>query len=196
MLHGDIGTTRRFTPPFPYNPTFGTHRHITAGNMIGLIWAQGKDGAIGANGSLPWRLPEDLAHFRQITAGHPVIMGRRTWDSLPEKFRPLPGRLNVVVTRSRQFSAAGAAVRTDLCDACSYALGHDRQVWIIGGASIYRQALPLAEKLAVTQVDLRVPDADAFAPKIGAQWRCETCGPWQTSRTGIRYRFLFYGISR
>lgn len=81
---------------------------------IGMIWAEARGGAIGRDGEMPWHLPEDLAHFKQSTLGEPVIMGRRTWESLPERFRPLPGRENLVVTRDASYSAPGAAVRSSL----------------------------------------------------------------------------------
>lgn len=153
--------------------------------MIGLIWAQAANGVIGRDGALPWHLPEDLAHFRQLTTGATVVMGRRTWESLPPKFRPLPGRRNVVLTRDPAWSADGAEVVHDL-DA---ALTGD--VWVIGGAAVYRDALPVADRLAITDVDGEY-GGDVFAPDLGAGWHEVEVDPpvgWHTSSTGVRFRW-------
>ena len=152
----------------------------------GLIWAQSKNGVIGAGGGMPWHVPEDLAHFKEVTLGAPVIMGRRTWDSLPERFRPLPDRENIVITRSQGWHADGARRASGVEDAVR---GLER-VWIIGGAEIFRQVIGDADRLEITELDLEV-DGDAFAPPID-EWRLVDEGEWQTSRTGIRYRFLGY----
>ncbi len=159
---------------------------------LGLIWAQTPAGVIGLEGALPWRLPEDMAHFREVTDGHPVVMGRATWVSLPDRFRPLPGRANVVLSRDPAFVAPGARVVGSL--AAALAVAHDEEpaagdVWVIGGAAVYAAALPLADRVEVTEVDLDVA-GDAFAPEVDAdRWRTVT-GPWLTSGGGVRYRFL------
>ncbi|MFD5225209.1 dihydrofolate reductase [Microbacterium sp. NPDC058342] len=153
---------------------------------VGLVWAEAHDGVIGASGTMPWHVPEDLAHFKEVTLGAPVIMGRRTWDSLPERFKPLSGRENIVITRQQDWSAAGARRAADIAEAVR---GRDR-VWIIGGSDIFRQVIGQADRLEVTELDLQV-DGDAFAPPRGG-WRLVDEGEWQTSRTGIRYRFLGY----
>ncbi|MCK2027146.1 MULTISPECIES: dihydrofolate reductase [Microbacterium] len=153
---------------------------------VGLIWAQAHGGVIGAEGGMPWHVPEDLAHFKEITHGAPVIMGRKTWDSLPERFRPLPGRDNLVVTRQQDWAADGASRAATVAEAVR---GRDR-VWIIGGAEIFRQVIGDADRLEVTEIDLDV-DGDAFAPPTTG-WRLVDEGEWQTSRTGVRYRFLGY----
>jgi dihydrofolate reductase len=153
--------------------------------VIGLIWAQARGGVIGADGGIPWRLPEDMAHFRAVTSGGTVVMGRRTWDSLPPRFRPLPGRENVVVTRDPSWSAEGAVVAHSVDDALDGATG---DVWVIGGGEIYRLALPLADRLEVTEVDLDVA-GDTIAPPIGPEWELAP-GPWQQSADGLRYRFV------
>ena len=154
--------------------------------LVGLIWAEANGGVIGAEGGMPWYVPEDLAHFKEITLGAPVVMGRKTWDSLPERFRPLEGRENIVVTRQQDWSAEGARRAATVAEAVR---GLDR-VWIIGGAEIFRQVIADADRLEVTELDLSV-DGDAYAPpKVG--WRLVDEGEWQTSRTGIRYRFLGY----
>ena len=152
----------------------------------GLIWAQANNGVIGAGGGMPWHVPEDLAHFKEVTLGAPVIMGRRTWDSLPERFRPLPDRENIVITRSQDWAADGARRAAGIEDAVR---GQER-VWVIGGAEIFRQVIGDADRLEVTELDIDV-DGDAFAPSVDG-WRLADEGEWQTSRTGVRYRFLGY----
>ncbi|PYD01340.1 dihydrofolate reductase [Microbacterium esteraromaticum] len=152
----------------------------------GLIWAQANNGVIGASGTMPWHVPEDLAHFKEITLTAPVVMGRKTWDSLPERFRPLPGRENIVITRRQDWQAEGARRAADLRGAVR---GLDR-VWIIGGAEIFAQVIGEADRLEVTELDFEVA-GDAYAPSREG-WRLVDEGEWQTSRTGIRYRFLGY----
>ena len=153
---------------------------------VGLIWAEAAGGVIGAEGGMPWHVPEDLAHFKETTQGAPVVMGRKTWDSLPERFRPLPGRDNIVVTRQQDWTAEGARRAATV----SEAVRGQEKVWIIGGAEIFRQVIADADRLEVTELDLTV-DGDTFAPpKTG--WRVVDEGDWQTSRTGVRYRFLRY----
>lgn len=155
---------------------------------VGLIWAQTNSGVIGRAGGIPWRLPEDMARFKELTMGHTVVMGRRTWESLPPKVRPLPGRRNVVVTRQPDYVADGADVVTSLQDALT-----DDTVWVIGGGEIYPLALPHASVCEVTQIDLdiRPEDGDALAPMLDENWAVQD-GDWQSSRTGLRYRFSTY----
>ncbi|MGP6171325.1 dihydrofolate reductase [Microbacterium sp. A196] len=153
---------------------------------VGLIWAEASGGVIGADGGMPWHVPEDLAHFKQVTLNAPVVMGRKTWDSLPERFRPLPGRENIVITRQQDWQADGARCATDLPAAVR---GLDK-AWIIGGAEIFAQVIGEADRLEVTELDLAVA-GDSYAPSK-AGWRLVDEGEWQTSRTGIRYRFLGY----
>ena len=135
---------------------------------IGLIWAQARGGVIGKDGAMPWHLPEDLAHFKRTTLSHPVIMGRKTWDSIPPRFRPLPGRTNIVVTRQPDWHESGSQLAPSLREALQKC-ENSEQVWVIGGAQIYAQALPLADELVVTEIDAEV-DGDAFAPAIGPEW--------------------------
>lgn len=120
--------------------------------------------------------------------GHTVVMGRLTWDSLPTKVRPLPGRKNVVVTRRTDYVADGATVVGDIESALA-----DGDVWVIGGSQIYALALPLATRCEVTEVeiDLRRQDEDAMAPALGDGW-VRTSGAWLTSAAGLRYRFFSY----
>lgn len=161
----------------------------TAPARLHLIYARAANGVIGRDNQLPWHLPEDLAHFKRTTLGCPVIMGRKTWDSLPPKFRPLPGRLNIVVTRDPAFAADGAAVAhsledaRDLCPAGSTA-------WVIGGAQIYAQALPLASEVVVTEIAQDF-EGDAFAPVLGSDWR-EVARDAQVGAGGLPFAFVTY----
>jgi dihydrofolate reductase len=159
---------------------------------VGLVWAQSTSGVIGRNGDIPWHVPEDLARFKQVTLGHTVVMGRRTWDSLPPRVRPLPGRRNVVLSRQTDFTVDGAEVVGSLDKALSEALTQP-EAWVIGGAQIYLLALPRATRCEVTEIeiDLQRDDADALAPVLDETWLGET-GEWQVSRSGLRYRFHSY----
>lgn len=155
---------------------------------VGLIWAQSSSGVIGRANGIPWRLPEDQARFKELTLGHTVVMGRLTWESLPAKVRPLPGRRNVVVTRQADFAADGATVVGSLDDGLV-----DGDSWVIGGAQIYALALPLASRCEVTEVDVPLTreDDDAVAPVLDEAW-VGTAGEWLTSASGLRYRFASY----
>ena len=156
---------------------------------INMIFARSANGVIGLNGAMPWHLPEDLAHFKKLTMGSPVIMGRKTWDSIPAKFRPLPGRSNVVVTRQPEWQAPGAQTAGSLQDALALCQAAS-EVWIIGGAQIYAQAEPLASRIEVTHIDKNY-DGDAFAPQLGSQWK-----PGHqvnhVSSTGLSFTFITY----
>lgn len=156
---------------------------------IGLIWAQARDGIIGADGGMPWHVPEDLAHFKATTHGSPVVMGRRTWDSLPERFRPLPGRTNIVVTRQPNWHAEGAVTVGNVEDAFR-AAGDVPEIWVMGGGQIYRETIERAQRLEVTELDLTV-DGDTQAPSTAGFTR-SAAGPWSESTSGIRYRFTTY----
>src|SRR5687767_7423224 len=118
---------------------------------INLIYARAANGVIGKDGTMPWHLPEDLAHFKQLTHGCPVIMGRKTWDSLPPRFRPLPGRTNIVITRQDGWQAEGATPAASLDHALDLA-GAVPDIWVIGGAQIYAQAEALAVRAEVTEI--------------------------------------------
>jgi dihydrofolate reductase len=154
-----------------------------------LIWAQARNGVIGRNGNMPWHLPEDMAHFKGTTMGCPVIMGRKTWDSIPPKFRPLPGRRNIVLTRAKNWSQIGAEVSNTLHEALQKC-EQSEIVWVIGGAEIYAQALPLAHNAEVTEIDAEI-DGDAYAPQFGPAW-VKTAGLPQISSTGLKYSFNSY----
>ena len=129
--------------------------------VISMIAAVARNGVIGGDGVLPWHLPEDLKHFREVTHGHPVIMGRKTWDSLPARFRPLPGRRNIVVTRRPNWHAEGAL--TVPTPAAALALAADAErVFVIGGAELYETMLPLADELLLTEIERDFDGAARF----------------------------------
>lgn len=180
---------------------------------VNLIWAEahdkeGRAGAIGIDGGMPWHLPEDLKHFTELTISHPVIMGRRTWESLSAKYRPLPNRDNIVISRNPNYAAPGATVVGDLDAALDLARqeaipddGMDRsEIWIIGGSRLFGEALPQASKVYVTQIKATV-DADTYAPdmeslvRLGA-WQPVDVSPWMTpSREGSgieEFRYVTY----
>ena len=156
--------------------------------MTALIWAQSTSGVIGRDGGIPWRVPEDMARFKELTMGHTVVMGRLTWESLPPRLRPLPGRRNVVVSRNPDYQAEGADVVTGIAEAV-----RDPRAWVIGGAEIYHLALPAATRCEITEVeiDLRLDDDDALAPVLDQSW-IGTSTPWHDSSSGLRYRFLSF----
>jgi len=154
-----------------------------------LIYARSRNGVIGHEGRLPWHLPADLAHFKQTTLGQAVVMGRKTWDSLPERFRPLPGRTNIVITRQAHWQAQGALVAHSLSEAMALCPSPG-PLWVIGGAEIYAQALPLASTVVVTEIDIDV-QGDAHAPELGPSWKAKSQQVHQTE-TGLRYSFVTY----
>ena len=154
---------------------------------LGLIYARARNGVIGKDNTLPWHLPEDLAHFKTTTLGQPVIMGRKTWDSLPPKFRPLPGRTNIVVTRQTDWHADGAQVAHSVAQALALC-AQDAHPWVIGGAQIYAQALPLATCVVVTEIDAEF-EGDAYAPTLGPEWQ-ESQRISHTSANGLRFSFV------
>jgi dihydrofolate reductase len=158
-----------------------------------LILARAANGVIGKDNALPWHLPEDMAHFKRTTLGHPVIMGRRTWDSLPPKFRPLPGRLNIVVTRDAQWQAEGASRAGSLHEAMAVC-PEGSDAWVIGGAQIYAAALPLAQTAVVTEI-ARDFEGDAFAPTFGPEWTT-TARETHTADNGLPFAFVTYTRKR
>jgi dihydrofolate reductase len=156
---------------------------------LGVIFARARNGAIGKDGVMPWHLPEDLAHFKSVTLGCPVIMGRKTWDSIPARFRPLPGRINIVVTRRPDWQGAGGTRAGSLDEAIALCASAP-QVWVIGGAQIYAQALPLADAAQVTEIDIDV-EGDAFAPSFGPEWN-EIARERHRAANGMDYSFVTY----
>jgi dihydrofolate reductase len=140
------------------------HRHKP---RISLIWAMSRNRIIGRDNALPWRLPADLQHFKQVTLGKPIIMGRRTWESLPGR---LPQRRHIVITRQRDYQAAGAETAPDLQSAIRLA-GDVDEVMIVGGATLYALALPLADQLYLTLVDADVEGDTRFPDFDLSEWR-------------------------
>lgn len=155
---------------------------------ISIIVAVARDNAIGRNGELVVRLRADMRHFREVTMGHPVIMGRKTWESLPSG--ALPGRRNIVISRNPNYVAQGAEV-FDSLESAFCALSPDDSAMIIGGEQIYRQALPYAQTIHLTEIDTDAPDADTFFPELSSdEWDKTDMGQWITDpETGLKYRF-------
>jgi dihydrofolate reductase len=162
-----------------------------------MIWAQslarpGQPPIIGRDGGLPWRLPEDLAHFRSVTSGGPVIMGRATWESLPPRFRPLPERDNIVLTRRSGWAPEGAQPMGSVEQALARVAGSF--AWVIGGGQVYAELLTRADRLEATEIDIDLgpsqPD-DVGAPMLDRHW-LRADGPWLESQSGLRYRFVSY----
>ena len=152
----------------------------------------GARGEIGQDGTMPWHLPEDLRHFKEITMGRAVIMGRRTWESLPK--RPLPGRRNIVVTRQEGYLTEGAETAPSIAEAAATCTPKERPV-IIGGSTLYEAALPYCDTLHITRIDSIFPDADTYFPAIQKKyWELtEEEGPF-TSKSGLKY--TFYTLKR
>lgn len=156
---------------------------------VNIIVAITPDNAIGRDGDLLYRLKPDMRHFKEITMGHPIVMGRKTWQSLPKG--ALPGRRNIVISRNKSFEAPGAEVYGDLLSALSV-VPSDEDLFIIGGAQIYAAALPLADKLYLTVIDAPSDGADTFFPEINIdEWVAEDVSEWQDDEeSGVRYRFV------
>jgi dihydrofolate reductase len=128
---------------------------------VSLVAAVSRGGVIGRDGGIPWRIPEDMARFRELTMGHAVVMGRRTWESLPDEFRPLPGRDNVVVTRNPDWSAQGAD-RAGSIEGALELVASAPRVFVIGGGEIYAAALPYADELLLTEIDADIEGDTTF----------------------------------
>jgi dihydrofolate reductase len=156
---------------------------------IHMIFARAANGVIGHNNAMPWHLPEDMARFKRLTTGRPVIMGRKTWDSLSPKFRPLPGRTNVVITRQSGWKEPGAEPATSLADALAQCAAAE-EVWIMGGAQIYEQAVPLADRIEVTEIAQDF-EGDAYAPQLGPEWQ-EAAREDHESVNGMKFSFVTY----
>lgn len=156
--------------------------------MISMIWAMGRDNALGCRNRMPWYLPADFAYFKKVTMGKPVIMGRKTFESIG---KPLPGRTNVIITRDLSFKADGCIVADSMDKAREYTNGKD--VFIIGGAEIYKAFLPLADKLYITEID-KAFEADAFFPEIDySQWLLISSEPGvKDEKNPFDYKFMVY----
>lgn len=177
---------------------------MTRAVEVGMIWAEARGGVIGSGGTMPWHVPEDMAHFRSRTRNCPVVMGRKTWDSLPQRFRPLPGRTNIVITSdaatSRELEDAGAVPASSLPEAVEMAqsrVGSAEKVWIMGGGAVYAEAVnsEIATIASVTRLDFE-SEGDTFAPVLDSErWKLVHAEPdqgWSTSTSGIGYRIETY----
>jgi dihydrofolate reductase len=164
---------------------------MSSAGCLTLIAAVARDGVIGLNNTLPWRLPEDFRRFKALTLGHPVVMGRKTWDSLG---RPLPGRENIVITRDPARILPGASAVASLAQAIELAAqsaaGAD-EIFVIGGAEIYRLALPLAQRLQLTEIDANFA-GDAHFPTIDRTLWHETTRETHHADAGFDYAFATY----
>jgi dihydrofolate reductase len=138
--------------------------------ILSLVLARASNGIIGKNNALPWHLPEDMAHFKRVTLGKPVVMGRKTWESLPPKFRPLPGRRNIVMTRDGSWQQQGAQRAASLLEAMQLCQD-EAEICVIGGAPIFLEALPLARRIYLTEID-HAFEGDTFFPALDLQqWK-------------------------
>ena len=158
--------------------------------MLSMIAAVARNRVIGGDNKLLWHLPEDMRHFRETTRGKPVIMGRKTWESLPDSFRPLPGRHNIVISRNSAYQAAGATLAGSLEEAIGKA-GANSEAFVIGGAELYRQALPLATRLYLTEIDQDFA-GDAFFPEVMPQDWQETSRQVQQGTSSPPFAFVVY----
>ena len=157
--------------------------------QISIIVATAQNNAIGRKGDLLFHISADLRRFKEITMGHPIIMGRKTFESFPKG--PLPGRQNIVITRQSDYAKEGITVTGSFSDALAAANDAD-EVFVFGGGEIYREAINRASKLYLTEIDATVDDADTFFPTIDShQWQITEEGEWiEDERTGARYRFV------
>jgi dihydrofolate reductase len=161
------------------NPEPRTHN-------VSIIAAVARNNCIGIDGELPWHIPEDMAHFRTVTKGKSVIMGRKTWESLPEQFRPLPGRTNIIISRQTDYKVPeGVLIFSDIKEAIE-SQSSAEEIIIIGGAQIYTMAMPYADRLYITHID-RTVEGDTFFPDIDME-------VWHTidERTSGDLRFVTY----
>lgn len=157
--------------------------------VIRAIWAQTSDGIIGDGEKLLWRLPEDMKHFSELTRNGTVVMGRRTWDSLPERFRPLPERNNIIISRSLE-TAEGASVSNDLSKILQVKASSD--VWVIGGGEIYYQAMPYVTELHITRVFVTDVVGSTVVPPYEKDFSLISVSPLLVSSTGITYQFEYW----
>jgi dihydrofolate reductase len=156
--------------------------------LVSLVAAVAANGVIGSGNALPWHLPEDLRRFKAITLGHPVIMGRKTYESIG---RPLPGRRNIVVSRNAAFVATGCETAASLEAAIAACAGSAEEIFVIGGAQLYAEALPRARRLYLTEIRREFP-GDARFPEFDRKDWCETARETHRSGEGLEYDFAVY----
>jgi dihydrofolate reductase len=187
--------------PLAPEPAPGADRGLVGGMKVALIASVARNGVIGHANDLPWRLPEDLAFFERTTFGNPVIMGRRTWDSIPPRLRPLAGRANIVVTRQPGWHADGALAAHGFEEALELALDsaaanpHGARAFVIGGAELYTLALPHADELVLTEID-RDYAGDARFPGWSRKHFVETAREKQHAAAPNDFDFAFVTYRR
>ncbi|SMD37799.1 dihydrofolate reductase [Reichenbachiella faecimaris] len=158
---------------------------------ISLIAAMSKNRVIGINNGLPWHLPDDMKYFMETTRGHVVIMGRKNFDSLPPKFKPLPNRTNVILTRQKDFEAVDCAVFNEMDLAYSYAKNQkEKELFVIGGGQIYQMAMEQADMIYLTEIDAHIDDGEVFFPEMGNEWQ-ETSREHHPADDRHKYAFDF-----
>ena len=157
---------------------------------LSLIAAVARNGVIGKDNQLLWHLPEDMRYFRETTRGKPVIMGRKTWESLPDSFRPLPGRHNIVVSRNPAYQATGATLAGSLEEAIQKAADAG-EVFVIGGSELYAKTIPLAQRLYLTEIASEF-DGDVFFPEVLADEWEEVSRKAQQGTSGLTFSFVVY----
>jgi dihydrofolate reductase len=158
--------------------------------MISLIWAMDENRVIGKNNQLPWHLPADLKFFKKSTMGHPIVMGRKTYQSIG---RPLPGRENIIITRNQEFSCEGCTVLHSVNELIQYAQQLEQEIFIIGGAEIFKEVFPVADRLYITKIYAEF-EGDTYFPKIDMeQWKPVFREPGVTDeKNPYRYEFFIY----
>lgn len=182
------------------NTTPLSQLQLPSNTRIGMVWAQSLDGVIGLDGDMPWHVPEDLKHFKEVTMGEVLVMGRRTWSSFPDSFRPLPGRTSIVVSKTfakdpsdEKLQHDNVRVVADLAEGLELAgeLKSGPMIWVIGGGSLYDQALEVTTVVERSLFNIHV-DGDTYAPKLDASWNQTEQDPsegWHTSKSSVQYRF-------
>jgi dihydrofolate reductase len=166
--------------------------------MISIFVAMTNNRVIGDNAELPWRLPSDLKRFKAITSGHPVIMGRQTYESIPAKFRPLPNRTNIVLTHKQDYDAPDCLVAHSLAEAIELAKQHEGsdEVFVIGGGQVYEQALPLTDRIYLTAIKTTAQKGDTFFPKLNKnEWDIKKAGGFEQDEKN-QYAATFYIYDR
>lgn len=158
--------------------------------MISLIWAMDENRVIGLHNELPWRLPEDLKFFKRVTMGHPIAMGRKTYESIG---KPLPGRENIVITRDESFQPEGCVILNSIHELFEYAGQKDEEVFVIGGAEIFKEVLPRADRLYLTIIHEQF-EGDTYFPVFDIdKWQLQTRGKGlKDQKNPYDYEFLIY----
>ncbi|HLP49539.1 MAG TPA: dihydrofolate reductase [Chitinophagales bacterium] len=164
---------------------------------ISIVVAVADNNAIGVNGKLPWKLPKDMQYFKEVTWGHHVLMGRKTWDGIPPKFSPLPGRVNIIVTRQKGFVCEGCKVVESVEEGIEFARqSGEQELMIIGGGEIYKQALPKTDKIYLTKVHHTFTDADTFFQELKEDDWQTTNSEWNMADEKNEFDFEFLVLEK